>query len=579
MNKNKRKDIVGFLISLAILILVNFIGSFAFLRLDLTSENRYSISEPTRELLNSLEEDLYVQVYLEGDFPASFKRLRNETREMLDEFQAYSGGHLDFEFINPSANPDMKERDKIYKNLYELGLRPTDLEIKDDDGVSQKVIWPGAVVSYKGNQIPIQLLKSQFGAPPQVVLNQSIESLEYELASAIKKVSNPDLRKIAMIQGHGELDKFETADIVGSMREFYEVERVLLNGNLTALSERIFASKDSSEMRVVNRFDAAIVAGPDSAFSEKDKFILDQFVMYGGKLIWLVDGAIADMDSLRNKKSSTFLAMPKDLNLQDQFFEYGVRINQDLVQDMQAAPIPAVSGQYGTQAKTQLFPWLYYPLMFSKNNHPINKNLDVVKADFASSIDLVGGSFLEKSVILSTSKYTKLLKTPTRVSMNMLSFNPPKEQFTKQNVPIGVLVEGEFKSIYRNRLTSKIVKAGEIQYKEKSPKNQMVFISDGDLIKNRYNKNTNQYYALGFDRYTNQFYGNKDFFMNILSYLLDDSGLILSKTKSFKIRMLNTQLVKQNRLLVQVLNTALPILVIILIGLLLHYLRRKKYTR
>ncbi len=576
MNQNKRKDIVGFLIALSILILLNFIGSFAFLRLDLTAENRYSISKPTKELLSSLDDQIYVQVYLEGNFPASFKRLRNESREMLDEFQAYAGGNLDFEFINPSENPDIKERDRVYKNLYEQGLRPTDLEIKDEDGVSKKVVWPGAIVNYQGKQVAVQLLKSQFGAPPEVVLNQSIESLEYEIASAIKKITEDKVKSIALIEGHGELNKYETADILGSMREFYEVERVRLNGNLTSLSKRIFKTQDSTETIVVNKYDAAIVASPDSAFSEKDKFILDQFVMYGGKLIWLVDQARVDMDSLR--KRNTTLAIARSLNLEDQFFEYGVRINQDLVQDLRAAPIPVVSGQYGTQVKTQLFPWLYFPLISSKNNHPINKNLDVVKAEFASSIDLVGNDKLKKTVILSTSQYSKVLKLPARVSLNMLSYEPPKDQFTKKHVPLGVLIEGEFESIYQNRLTSNIYKAGEIQFKEKSPETQMVFLSDGELIRNEYNEQSNQYYALGFDKYTKQFYGNKDFFMNILSYLLDDSGLILSKTKSFKIRLLNTQIIQQNRLLIQLINTLSPIALIILIGVVIYFVRKKKYT-
>lgn len=576
MNQNKRKDIIGFLIALGILVLLNFIGSFAFLRLDLTAENRYSISAPTKELLSSLEDQVYIQVYLEGNFPASFKRLRNESREMLDEFQAYAGGNLDFEFINPSENPDIKERDRVYKNLYEQGLRPTDLEIKDEDGISKKVVWPGAIVNYQGKQVAVQLLKSQFGAPPEVVLNQSIESLEYEIASAIKKITEEKVKSIALIEGHGELNKYETADILGSMREFYEVERVRLDGDLRSLSKRVFKDKDSTKMLVVNKYDAAIIASPDSVFSEKDKFILDQFVMYGGKLIWLVDQARVDMDSLR--KRNTTLAIAKSLNLEDQFFEYGVRINQDLVQDLRAAPIPVVSGQYGTQVKTQLYPWLYFPLISSKNNHPINKNLDVVKAEFASSIDLVGNDKLKKTVILSTSPYSKVLKLPSRVSLNMLSFEPPKDQFTKKNVPLGVLIEGEFESIYQNRLTSKIYQAGEIQFKEKSPKTQMVFLSDGELIRNEYNEQNNQYYALGFDKYTKQFYGNKDFFMNILSYLLDDSGLILSKTKSFKIRLLNTQIIQQKRLLIQLINTLSPIALIILIGVVMHFIRKKKYT-
>ena len=576
MNKNKRKDIVGFIVSIGILVILNFIGSYAFFRLDLTSENRYSISEPTKTLLNQLEDQVYVQVYLEGDFPASFKRLRNETREMLDEFQAYANGQLDFEFINPSSNPEIKERDRIYKNLYEQGLRPTDLEIKDDDGISKKVVWPGAIINYQGEAVAVQLLKSQFGAPPEVVLNQSIESLEYEIAAAIKKAVEGKQKKIALLEGHGELNKFETADIVGSMREFYEVERVLLNGNLSTLSERIFKNKDSTETIVVNKFDAVIIASPDSAFNEKDKFILDQYVMNGGKIIWLLDQSTASMDSLRER--NTTFALAKNLNLDDQLFEYGVRINQDLIQDLRAAPIPVVSGQYGTQVKTELYPWLYFPLLVSQNNHPINKNLDVVKAEFASSIDLVGSKSLKKSVILATSEFTKKLKLPSRVSLNMLSYNPPKEQFTQKNIPIGVLVEGSFESIFKNRLTSNIINSGEIQFKEKSPETQMVFISDGELIRNDFNEKNNQYYALGYDKYTKQFYANKDFFLNTLSYLLDDSGLILSKNKSFKIRLLNSQFIAKNRLSIQLINTIIPVVFIILIGLIIHFIRKRKYT-
>lgn len=574
MNKNKRKDIIGLFIGIGILICINFIGSFLFHRFDLTSENRYSISDPTKELISNLEDQVYITVYLEGNFPASFKRLRNETKEMLDEFQAYSNGMVDFEFINPSDNPDIKQRDRVYKNLYEKGLRPTDLEIKDDDGISKKVVWPGAIATYQGIETPIQLLKSQFGAAPEVILNRSIESLEFELASAIKKITSPYIERIAFIEGHGELNKFETADIIRSLREFYEVERIRLDGNINSLSGRRYP--DSTRADVSNQFVAAIIAGPDSAFSEKDKFIIDQFAMYGGKVIWLLDQVQADMDSLRGKDVS--FAIGKDLNLDDQLFKYGVRINSDLVQDLTAAPIPIVSGQYGNQVKTQLFPWLYFPLLFSKNDHPINKNLDVVKAEFANSIDLVGNNNLKKTVVLSTSDYTKLVKAPTRISLNMLSFNPPQEQFTKKNVPIGVLVEGEFESVFKNRLTPQVKNSSEIQFKETSEKTQMLFISDGDLIKNDYNKQTNEYYALGYDKYTKQTYANKEFFMNAINYMVDESGLILSNTKSFKIRMLNAQKIEKNKTLIQAINTTLPVFLIILIGFVLNFIRKRKYT-
>lgn len=570
----KRKDIIGFIIIVGILICVNFIGQYVFKRLDLTSENRYSISEPTRELLQSLEDVVYIKVYLEGDFPASFKRLRNETKEMLDEFQAYSNGNLEFEFINPSEHPNIEERDKVYRNLYEKGLRPTDLEIKDDDGVSKKVVWPGAIASYQSIESPIQLLKSQMGASPQIILNQSIESLEYEIANTIKKITNPFVEKIAFIEGHGELNKFETADIVGSLREFYEVERIAINGRIDALTSRRLMQDSSAKVQL--KYAAIIIADPDTFFTEKDKFIIDQFAMYGGKIIWLLEHTNVSMDSLRNK--NTTLAVTRPLNIEDQLFRYGVRVNSDLIQDLRAAPIPVVSGQYGNQVQTQLYPWLFYPLIASKNDHPINKNLDVVKLDFANSIDLVGNNDLKKTVLLSTSKNTKLVKTPTRVSLNMLSYEPPVDQFQKQNIPVAVLVEGEFNSLYANRLTPQMQNASLIQVKDKSFDTQMLFVSDGQLIRNEYKPSTNEYFALGFDKYTKQVYANKSFFMNAVNYLLDDSGLILSNTKSFKIRLLNGQLIQQNKQLIQILNTALPIALIILVGIVLYVIRKRKYT-
>ena len=572
--KVRNRDLIGFLIAFAILILINVIGNYLYVRLDLTSENRYSLTEPTKELLKNLDDQVYVTVYLEGNFPASFKRLRNETREMLDEFANTSGGNLEFDFINPSESPDMKERDRVYRNLFEAGLRPTDLEIKDEDGISKKIVWPGAIVSYQEKEVAVQLLKSQFGAAPEVVLNQSIESLEYELAAAIKRITKPVKKKIAFIEGHGELNKFETADAMRALREVHEVERIALNGDIRALASRSFM--DDTTARVVNNFDLIIIADPDSAFNEKDKFIIDQYIMYGGKVIWMIDPVEASMDSLRNQ--NTLLATSRDLNLGDQLFSYGVRFNGDLVQDLRAAPIPIVSGQYGTQVKTQLFPWLFFPLLISKNNHPINKNIDVVRAQFASSIDLVGNDELQKTVLLSTSEKSKIVRAPTRVSLNMLSYEPPVEQFNKKDLPIVVLVEGKFKSIYAHRLTPQMYESGEINYRHESKETMQLFIADGDLIKNRYNAQTNEYYVLGMDQYTQQMYGNRDFFLNAVNYMLDESGLILSNTKSFKIRLLNREVIAENRLMLQLLNTAVPIGLVLLFGLVFGFIRRKKYS-
>lgn len=580
MKKNRTKDIIGFFIGLGILFLINMISSAVFKRFDLTTEQRYSISDPTKELIESLENDVYITVYLEGDFPASFKRLRNETKEMLDEFQAYSNGKIDFEFINPSAAVDKDERDETYRNLYKKGLRPTDLNIKDEDGVSQKIVWPGAIISYGEIQIAVQLLKSQFGGQPELILNQSIESLEYELAFGIKKASTPTVKSIAFIEGHGELNKYETADIMGSLREYYNVDRVKIDGNVNSLQERLYTNQDSSNAVLQKRYDAIVIAAPDSAFNEKDKFIIDQYIMYGGKAIWLIDQVFADMDSLNSEfNNNTILATSKKLNLDDQFFKYGVRFNKDLIMDLRSAPIPVVDGKYGNQVKTKLYPWPYFPLLFSKNDHPINKNLDVVKGEFINSIDIVGSGDLKKTILLSTSETTKIVKAPTRVSLNMLSYEPPVQQYNKKDIPVAILVEGEFESVYKNRLTPNISKSKQIKFKEKSDSTQQLFIADGDLIKNEYSEASNQFFALGFDKYTKQIYGNKAFFTNAINYMVDESGLILSNNKSFKIRLLNTQLIKESRIQIQLITTLLPILLTVIIGLILHAIRKRRYTK
>lgn len=573
MSTNKKRDLIGFFLGLAILLLVNYLGSLVFHRFDLTSEKRYSISEPSKQLLAQLEDKVFVRVYLEGSFPSDFKRLRNETREMLNEFKAYSNGKLDFIFINPSEAKELKVRDEVYKNLYKKGLLPTDLEVKDEDGISQKVIWPGAIISYQDIELPLQLLNGGMGANTEVIVNKSIESLEYELASGIKNAVSKENKAIGITEGHGEFDKYELADLTGSLRERYNVERVKFNGNLDAFSERFF--KDSSNALVRNKYHAIIIAGADSAFSEKEKFILDQYVMRGGKIIWAIDPVSASMDSIDKGVS---LAIPKNLNLDDLFFKYGIRMNNDLIMDLRAAPIPVVQGAIGNRPQTKLFPWYYFPLMIPQGNHPISKNLNAIRGEFVSSIDLVGGNdSLSKSIFLSSSEYTKLVKAPTRISLNILRFEPPRAQYNKKHVPVAVLVEGKFESVYKNRLTSQFTSSGLIDFLENSEKNKMVFLSDADILKNKIKEGSNEYYAMGYDQYARQVFANKDFIMNTMDYLLDDSELILSNNKSFKIRLLDIQEVNNNSLFWQSINLALPVIIILVLAFIIHFLRKRSY--
>lgn len=573
---NRKRDLTTLLVGVVIVILVNFIGSFAFHRFDLTAENRYTISETSKDLAAKLDDIVYVKVYLEGEFPAGFKRLRDETKEMLDEFRAYSDGNIEYEFINPSESPDEKVREDIYKQLYKEGLRPTDLNVKEEDGMTNKIIWPGALMSYKGQELPIQLLKSQMGASPEVMLNSSIEALEYEIANAIHTLKRENKPRVGFVDGHGELDKVQTASLASALSEFYTVDRVELNENLSSLTERIMVDS-TSKYAVVPLYDVIIIARPTEKISERDKFIIDQYIMHGGRVVWLIDAVFASMDSLQNADVS--MAIPQDVNLDDQLFTYGVRVNTNLIQDIQSAPIPVVTGRIGNQPKTQLFPWFFFPLLTPANNHPIVNNLNAVKGEFVSTIDTIARPKIHKTGLLKSSKYTKVSNTPTRISLGMLRYEPDQTQFNAGHQVAAVLLEGYFESVYKNRITPDIANSKEMNFKEESDFNKMIVIADGDIAKNYVNVKTNQYYELGYDRFTQQQFGNNDFMLNVMNYMCDDSGLMSVRSKKITIRLLDKTVLKEGTFKWQLINTVLPIGLILIFGIAHYYDRKKKFTK
>lgn len=557
----KTKDSLLLIGTLIALILVNFIGSKVFTRIDFTTEKRYSLTNATTNQLENLEDIVFVRVYLEGDLPPDYKRLRDATKELLDEFRAYSPGNIEYEFINPSENPEEKARIEVYKNLTKQGLQYNNIKYKDGDTYSEKIIFPGAIFSYQGKETPVQLLKSQMGVNEQVMLNNSIQQLEYEFSTAIKKLTRHKPKSIAFITGHGELDEYKTADIGKTLSDFYVIDRVKINGRLDALK----------------LFDAIVIAQPDSLFSEKDKFIIDQFIMKGGKAIWLVDPVLASMDSLRTQ--TTTMGVPQDVNIADMLFKYGVRLNSDLIQDLQSLPIPIITGYVGNQPKQEFFPWLYFPMLMPSSNHPIVKNLEAIKTEFVSSIDTINTPNIKKTILLESSPYTKLVRTPVRISFNMLRDEPDRRQFAKGPQPVAVLLEGEFTSNFKNRIPTQITNNPDIAFKDLSTPNKMVVISDGDIIKNDYKPSTDQFSALGYDKYTNRVYGNKDFLLNTFNYLLDDSGLIDSRSKEFKIRLLDPEKSKIQKEKYQIINTVLPVILIVFLGLLQFISRKRKYGK
>jgi len=555
----KRQNITRLVLGLIILILINLISSFKFERFDLTTEKRYSLSKATKELVQELDDVVYVRVYLEGEFPAGFVRLRNAVKEMLDEFRAYSNGNVEYEFINPFEDQD-KNTKNIINQLVEQGLQPTNLKVKEGDGVSQKIIFPGAIFSYKERELPLQLLKSRMGAPPEVMLNNSIQTLEYEFSNTIRKLAADYKPKIAFIEGHGELREIEVLDITRALSEYYRVERVRIDGQINSLQE----------------YKAIIIAKPNTAFSEKDKFIIDQFIMNGGKVLWLVETVLASMDSLVT--SSMTYGVPNSINIEDQLFKYGVRINTNLIQDIQAASIPINTAIVGNQPQWELVPWLYFPMLMPLSKHPIVNNLNAIKCEFANSIDTVRAKGIKKTILLTTSRYTRLVHAPVRISLQTINKLPDEDQFNKPFQSIAVLLEGEFQSVFQNRIPPAIKDSKDIGYKEKSKPNGMIIIADGDIIRNQVQQSSGKVYPLGYDRYTGQEFGNKDFILNAIDYLCDDSGLISVRSRELKLRLLDKTRISKERVNWQVLNTCVPILLVIVFGVVLGVLRKRKYA-
>ncbi len=575
-NKLKQQNIMQLLYGLLIIVSVNTIAQFVFTRFDLTAEKRYTLSPTTKSLLAELDDIVFFKVYLEGDFPAGFKRLRNATREMLDEFRAYSD-EIEYEFEDPNALDDIRDRDNLYQELMEKGLKPTDLQVNDKDGMRQQIIFPGIIISYKGREIPIDLLVNQAGAANEEMLNNSVQNLEYVLASALRRLVDTYKPKIAFLGGHREMEDSGLADIALSLSEFYSVERVAIDGQIGSLTDHKLVDTVKGDFRIRNKYEAIIIAKPDSIFSEKDKFILDQYIMRGGKVLWLIDPVIAEMDSLQ--KRSQLYAIPRDLNLEDMLFKYGVRLNNDLVMDINNLPLLMVTGRMGNQPQMSYLPWPYFPLLVPVSGHPIVKNLNAIKSQFVSSIDTVGAKGIQKTILLSSSDYSRTSASPVIVDLNSVRETPDERLYNKSKVPVAVLLEGGFESLYKNRIPPAIASDESIGFIADGKPTKMIVFSDGDIIRNQLHRTKGFPLPLGYDQDTRQTFGNKDLILNAVNYLVDDSGLISVRNRDIKIRLLDKTKIQRERLYWQLLNTLLPVLLIVVFGVLHAWLRRRRYAR
>ena len=573
----KKSQIVSFLVTVVIVVLVNVIGSFLFTRFDLTSEKRYTLSPTTKAILNNLDDYVYFKVYLEGDFPAGFKKLRRETKEMLDEFRAYSK-FIDYEFINPSESADASERNDTYRQLYQAGLNPTDVVVKNSDGSSkQMVVWPGALVSYRNNtEIAIDLLENQLGQSSEDALNASMQNLEFRLIDAVKKVTRLMKPNIAFIEGHGELDEQDVYDIAQTLSQNYNVGRVEIGGRIDALIHR--TQNEERDIKAFPSFDAIIIAKPTQPFSEKDKFLIDQYIMHGGKVLWLVEPVFATMDSLQSQEST--IGLEQDLNLDDMLFKYGVRLNRDLLLDLTCAALPVRTGQMAGQAQLEFFRWFYFPLLQAASNHPMVRNMNAIKADFVSSMDATtSAKGISQIPLLKTSDYTKVSGAPVFITLAMLRQTPDKRMFNSKGKVVAFLLKGSFSSLYANRIPQEIAEDNGMQFMEESVPTAMIVVDDGDIIRNQIDIKRKTPLPLGYDQYTQNTYANKEFIENAISYLVDGEGLIDIRSRELKVRLLDATKVNQERFKWQVINTLVPIALIIALGFVMAWVRKKKYSK
>ncbi len=558
VTKNRLKS-VG--ITLFLLLVINTIGSFFFYRLDLTKDKRYTLSSTSLHIIEQVKNPLYIKVYMQGELPSEFKRLQLETRQMLEEFQGYNS-NIVFEFIDPLED-EATSMDNI-KELYRKGLTPINISVDDKGKQSQAMVFPWAIAVYDNKEVNIPLLKNIMGASTTDKIIGSVQHLEYSIADAFYKITNDMQKKIAIIKGNGELHEAYIAKFLLQTKESYHIGPFTLDS---------VAKQPLNSLTELKKYDLAIIAKPTEAFSENEKQVLDQYIVNGGKTIWLIDQVVAEMDSLYSPTGSA-LAFPRDLNLNDFFFKYGVRIYPDLVKDEQGSPIKLATGEQGSATQFQEFNWKFAPQVYSQSNHPIVKNLGGIKFDFANAIDTLKNG-IKKTVLLQSSPYSKRIGTPTEINLNSVNEETsPADYLNKGHIPLAVLLEGKFHSMFENR----ILAFDQNNFQAKGKPSKMIVISDGDIIKNQLDKN-GMPVELGYDQRSGNLYDNKDLLMNCVNYLLDDTGLINIRSKDLDLPLLDKEKVYENYTNIQLLTIGLPIAILGVFGFLFSLLRKRKYSR
>ena len=562
MAANKSKALKQLGIVFLAIIVINLISNFFFKRFDLTQDKRYTLSETTLNIIKDVESPLYIEVYLEGNFPPEFKRLQNETKQLLEEFTAYNSNII-FNFKNPIEKEET--RVEKMKEFYAKGMQPLSITVEDKGKQSQEVVFPWAQATYGDRFTKVALLKNLMGASTEQKVISSVQHLEFGFAEAINKISKEKQKKIAVIKGNGEVLEPFMADFLRTVKESYYIGPFTLDS---------VAKQPIQTLEALKKYDLAVIAKPTEAFTEEEKQVLDQFIMNGGKTLWLVDEVTADMDSLTTSQSGTILATQRNLNLTDMLFKYGIRLSPLLVKDEYGTTIKLLTGREGSETQEQEFNWRFSPFVYPTSTHPIVKNMEGIKFEFASPIEILKND-IKKTVLLSSSEYSKTIGTPTPISLDMVTEETtPAEYEGKGLLPVAVLMEGKFKSMYQNR----VLPFKDNSFQATGKDNKMIVISDGEVIKNKLNTD-GEPYELGFDNRVGALYGNKEFLMNCVNYLLDDNGLINIRSKDVDLPLLNKEEVYKNYTMAQMVTVGLPIVILAIFGFLFTFLRKRKYSR
>ena len=573
----KKNTLVGLLIALAGVIVVNIISSFLFYRIDLTKDKRHSLSKGTIEMLNNLEDRVYIRVYLKGkDQPADYQLFAKQVEQVLQDFRSYSK-NVYFEFIDPLEGKTTEEVNSILGEFVKKGLDPIPISREDANGYSTHMVIPGAIISYRDHEYPTKLVVADPAGADW--MQYSIEELEYNLVAPIRRLLKTEKPSVAFLDGHGELDFWNTCWTGMRLQRFYNVSRITLDGKINCLRNISIEDSVKQTLRLGNnKYDVLIIAQPTQPFKEYDKYIIDQFIMRGGKVLWLIDNTTASLDSLQN--SPELFATPRALYINDLLFTYGVRINPNLIQDLSCLPIPQQVGMIGDQPQFKLMAFPYALDIVNFGDHPIVRNIKEIKSEFAGSIDLVGkNADLKKTMLMCSSERSKLVPTPSIVTLKVGVTQPNPQEFAFRNLPVAVLVEGEFESAFKGILPVEFDTIKELDFRPKGVYTRQIFVSDGDIIRNPFDRKRNQPYPAGYDIYTRKMYDNTEFIVNCVNYLCADDDLLQLRSKNFRIGSLNKEKVRGRKTFLASINIIIPLALIALMGVVLILMRKIRFSK